>query len=230
MWEIEIIDIVCLWIAELVPLATALFSAFYGIKYFFKKGKPLCLQSITMAMASHALGSIYHLCQTLTVEDVVDGFTPAYLGRIGFFLFIITASYGQLDRIVDDGSSQMRPARLIAFAAPASAALLFIPNAIVATTPLSTKIVYALVWIPAIISVYFNLKHVLIPDLDFGFIKSLKPYNLFVLLLSFSELACLTAWNYYHYPILLAISATVFGALCICTMIAAKKGVEKWTI
>jgi hypothetical protein len=183
-----------------------------------------------MAMASHALGSIYHLCQTLTVEDVVDGFTPAYLGRIGFFLFIITASYGQLDRIVDDGSSQMRPARLIAFAAPACAALLFIPNAIVATTPLSTKIVYALVWIPAIISVYFNLKHVLIPDLDFGFIKSLKPYNLFVLLLSFSELACLTAWNYYHYPILLAISATVFGALCVCTMIAAKKGVEKWTI
>ena len=230
MWEIEIIEIVCLWIAELVPLATALFSTFYGIKYFFKKGKPLCLQSITMAMASHALGSIYHLCQTLTVEDVVDGFTPAYLGRIGFFLFIITASYGQLDRIVDDGSSQMRPARLIAFAAPACAALLFIPHAIVATTPLSTKIVYSLVWIPAIISVYFNLKHVLIPDLDFGFIKSLKPYNLFVLLLSFSELACLTAWNYYHYPILLAISATVFGALCVCTMIAAKKGVEKWTI
>jgi hypothetical protein len=213
-----------------VPLVAALFSTFYGIKHFFKKGKPLCLQSLTMAMASHALGSIYHLCQTLTSESLVDGFTPAYLGRIGFFLFIITASYGQLDRIVDDGSSRMRPARLIALAAPVFAALLYIPNAIVATTPTSTKVVYALVWIPAIISVYFNLKHVLIPDLDFGFIKSLKPYNLFVLLLSFSELACLTAWNYYHYPILLAISAIVFGALCVCTMIAAKKGVEKWTI
>jgi hypothetical protein len=213
-----------------VPLVTALFSTFYGIKHFFKKGKPLCLQSLTMAMASHALGSIYHLCQTLTSESLVDGFTPAYLGRIGFFLFIITASYGQLDRIVDDGSSRMRPARLIALAAPVFAALLYIPNAIVATTPTSTKVVYALVWIPAIISVYFNLKHALIPDLDFGFIKSLKPYNLFVLLLSFSELICLTAWHYHHYPIPLAISAMVFGVLCVCTMIAAKKGVEKWTI
>ena len=28
----------------------------------------------------------------------------------------------------------------------------------------------------------------------------------------------------------LAVSAFVFGVLCVCTMIAAKKGAEKWTI
>ena len=102
-----------------------------------------------MAMASHALGSVYHICQTLTSDDIVEGFTPAYLGRIGFF--------------------------------------------------------------------------------DFGFIKAIKPYNVFVLLLCFSELLCLTAWDYY-YPVPMAIGATVFGALCICTMLFAKKGVKKWTI
>ena len=74
--------LICTWIAELVPLAATLFSLCYGLKHFFKKGKPLFLQSMTMAMASHALGSIYHLCQTLTSDDVVEGFTPAYLGRI----------------------------------------------------------------------------------------------------------------------------------------------------
>ena len=79
-----------------------------------------------MAMASHALGSVYHLCLTLTSEDIVDGFTPAYLGRIGFFLFILTASYGQLDRIVDDGSSKMRSARITALIAPLLAMLLVI--------------------------------------------------------------------------------------------------------
>jgi hypothetical protein len=47
--------------------------------------------------------------------------------------------------------------------------------------------------------------------------------------LSFSELVCLTAWDYY-YMIPLVISAVVFGVLCISTMIAAKKGAEKWTI
>ena len=227
--KIERIEIVCLWIAELVPLAATLFSLIYGLKYFFKKGKPLCLQSITMAMASHALGSIYHFCQTLTSEDVVEGFTPAYLGRIGFFLFILTASYGQLDRIVDDGSSKMRPARMIALVAPLLAILLYIPNALMDDVSISTKIVYALVWIPAIFSVYFNLKHAIIPDFDFGFIRAIKPYNIFLLLLSFSELLCLTAWDYY-YPVQIAITAITFGILCICTMVVARKGVEKWTI
>ena len=222
-------EIVCLWIAELVPLFATLFSLVYGLKHFFKKGKPLCLQSITMAMASHALGSIYHLCQSLTSDELIEGFTPAYLGRIGFFLFILTASYGQLDRIVDDGSAKMRPARRIALIAPLCAILLYIPNATIPDVQISTKIVYAIVWIPAILCVYFNLKHAIIPNLDFGFIKALKPYNIFVLSLGFSELLCLTAWDYY-YPIPLALSAILFGALCVCTMVSAKKGVEKWTI
>ena len=220
---------ICVWIAELVPLAATLFSLIYGLKHFFKKGKPIFLQSLTMAMASHMLGSIYHLCQTLTSDTVTEGFTPAYLGRIGFFLFAITSSYGQLDRIVDDGSAKMRPAKYIGLIAPIAAVLLFIPNSQVFDTPTITKVVYAFVWLPAIISVYFNLKHAVIPDMDFGFVKALKPYNISMLLLSFAELLCLTAWNYYFaFP--LAATAFLFAILCVITMVAAKKGVEKWTI
>jgi hypothetical protein len=223
------LETICVVIAEMVPLLATLFSLIYGLKHFFKKGKPLFLQTITMAMASHALGSIYHLCQTLTSDTLIEGFTPAYLGRIGFFLFIITASYGQMDKIVDDGSAKMKPSRYIALIAPICAALLYIPNYIIEVVPIQTKIVYALVWIPAVVAVYFNLKHAIIPNMDFGFIKAIKPYNILILSLSFSELICLTAWDYYEI-VPLAISAIVFGVLCISTMIAAKKGVEKWTI
>ena len=218
-----------MWIAELLPLSATLFSFIYGVKKFFKKGKPLFLQSITMAMGSHALGSIYHLCQTLTTETVLEGFTPAYLGRIGFFLFFIAASYGQMDRIVDDGSKQIRPTRYISLIAPLCVLLLYLPNGLMEDLPTPTKVTYLLVWLPAIFSVYYNLKHAIIPDLDFGFIKAIKPYNIFALLLCFSELLCLTAWDYY-YPIQMAIASILFGALCICTMIAAKKGVAKWAI
>ena len=223
------LETICVVIAETVPLFATLFSLIYGLRHFFKKGKPLFLQTITMAMASHALGSIYHLCQTLTSDTLIEGFTPAYLGRIGFFLFIITASYGQMDRIVDDGSAKMKPSRYIALIAPICAALLYIPNFIIEEVPIQTKIVYALVWIPAVFAVYFNLKHAIIPNMDFGFIKAIKPYNILILSLSFSELVCLTAWDYYEI-VPLAISAVVFGVLCISTMIAAKKGAEKWTI
>ena len=219
---------ICIWIAELVPLLATLISVVYGFIHFFKKGRPIFLQSITMAMLSYTLSSLYHMCLTLTSDNVVDGFTPAYLGRIGFFMFLITASYGQLDKIVDDGSRKMRPARCMALIAPACAVILYVFN-IVTDSPVSTKISYTLAWIPALFSLYFNLKHAIIPDCDFGFIKAIRLYNVFALALVSAELICLTAWNYFS-GIILAVMSVVFGILCIGTMIAAKKGVERWTV
>lgn len=182
-----------------------------------------------MAMGCYALGGVYHLCLTLSNSKTIEGFTPMFLGHIGFFLFIITASYGQLDRIVDDGSKEMKPARSIALTAPVCAALLYIPNVIMDDMSLATKITYALVWIPAMISVYFNLKHAIIPDLDFSFIKVIKPYNVFVLCLSFTELMYLSAWNYLH-GVLGAVVSVILSGFCVCTMVAARRGVEKWII
>ena len=222
-------DLICMWIAELVPLSATLFSFIYGINKFFKKGKPLFLQSITMAMGCHALGSIYHLCQTLTAETVLEGFTPAYLGRIGFFLFLITASYGQMDRIVDDGSPVVKPSRYIAWIAPVCAALLYLPNATMEDLPIETKIAVLLVWLPATVAVYYNLKHAIIPNCDFGFIKAIKPYNLLAACLGFAELLCLTAWDYL-YNTQLVICTCLFAILSVAMMFAAKKGAEKWTI
>lgn len=223
------LDLYLMWVSLLIPLATTLFCFAYGIKCFFKKGKPLFVQSLTMAMGCHSLGSIYQLCITLSTHEVLEGFTPAYLGRIGFFLLIITANYGQLDSIVDDGSKKMRPSRIIALIAPACAALLYIPNAIIPDVPIETKAIYAVVWITAMISLYFNLKHAIIPDLDFNFTKAIRPYNIFALCLGASELLCLTAWDYLC-GVAMVITAIIFSVFCVMTILAVRKGVDKWTI
>ena len=225
----EGIDLICMWIAELVPLCATLFSFVYGINKFFKKGKPLFLQSITMAMGSHSLGSLYHVCQTLTTDTVIEGFTPAYLGRIGFFLFFLAASYGQMDRIVDDGSKKFRPVRFIALLAPLGAILLYLPNGLMEELPVATKIAVSLVWLPAIFSVYYNLKHAIIPNFDLGFIRAVKPYNILAVCLGFAELMCLTAWDYLD-KAQLVISSVIFAGLCVALMIAAEKGAKRWTI
>ena len=81
---------------------------------------------------------------------------------------MIAASYGQMDRIVDDGSKKIRPSRYIALIAPLGALLLYLPNATMGDLPVETKIAVLLVWIPALVSVYYNLKHAIIPDCDFG--------------------------------------------------------------
>lgn len=222
-------EIVCAWVTEILSIIATMTSFIYGIKNFFKRGTPIFLQSITLAMGCHALASIYHICQMLTTNSFVEGFTPAYLGKIGFYLFFITASYGHMDKIIDDGSPRMKKGRWIAFLAPIAALLLFVPNALLEQVSCSTKIAMFLVWIPATIAVYFNFKHSILPDLDFGFIKAIKPYNILATLLCFSDLLCLTAWNYFCcIPLMLA--SAVFGVLSIATVVSAKKGAEKWTI
>jgi hypothetical protein len=218
-----------MWIAELLPLSATMFSFVFGLRHFFKRGKPLFLQSITMAMGCHCLGSIYQFCLMLTSETTFEGFTPAYLGQIGFFLFFIAASYGQMDRIIDDGSPAIRPSRYIALTAPVCAALLYIPNACIVDLPAATKISLLLVWIPALVSVYFNFKHAIVPDCDFGFVKAIKPYNLLAVGLGFAELFCLTARNYLH-NVSIIVTSVIFSVFCVAIMIAAKKGAEKWTI
>ena len=218
-----------MWMAELMPLFATMFSFVFGLNQFFKRRKPLYFQSITMAMGCHCLGTIYHLCLMLTNETVFQSFTPSHLGRIGFFLFLIAASYGQMDRIIDDGTPAVRPSRYLALIAPACAALLYIPCACIGDFPSSTKVADLLVWLPALVSVYFNFKHAIIPDCDFGFVKAIKPYNLLAVGLGFAELLWLTAWNYLH-NLSLVITSVIFSALCIATLIAAKKGAETWTI
>lgn len=222
-------DKVCVVLAEIIPLAASIGAFVYGIMHFFKKGRPLYLQSITMAMGCHSLGSIYRICQTLTGDPIMEGFTAFYLGRIGFFLFFVAASYGQMDRIVDDGSDNFKKSRLIALVAPAVAAGMYVFVFNNAQCMLSTKITHLLVWIPAVFAVYFNLKHAVIPNLDFGFIEAIKPYNILAVCLEFTELICLSAWVYMN-GVLMVISSSVFGILCMATMISARKGVEKWTI
>lgn len=225
-----VLDTVYMWVAEIVSLGTALFAFIYGFRRFFKKGVALYLQSITMAMGCHALGSAYHVCQTLTVTSELEGFTPAYLGHIGFFLFFIAASYGQMDRIVDDGSPELRSSRLIALAAPVAAIALYVVClTAVREVGIKTTLTYLLVWMPACVSLYFNFKHAIIPDLDFGFVKAIKPYNVLATLLGFSELAYLATWNSAN-KLPMVISAVLFGFLCIATVVTAGRGSKKWTI
>ena len=95
--------------------------------------------------------------------------------------------------------------------------------------PTATKVTYSLVWLPAIFSVYYNFKHAIIPNLDFGFIKAIKPYNVLAVCLGFAELLCLTAWSYL-YNTQLVIFSVVFAVLGVALMLVAKKGAERWTI
>ena len=222
----------CLWAADILPLLATLGTFIYGVKNFFKKGKAYYLQIVTMGMGCYAMGSFYHLCQSITTGDLADGFTAAYLGRIGFFLFLFTANYGQMDGLLDDRTPSLKKFRYIALIAPVTAALLYLP-CFFAEMPYSTKISLSLLWIAAIFSSYFNFKHAIIDDLGYGFVKAIRPYNVCALILTFLELTLQVLWVYYDIDFILIVIMFVtvtFSVVSILTMVTLKRGVEAWKI
>ena len=227
-----IFEEICFWIAETVPLIATLATFIYGVRCFFKKGKAFYLQIVTMAMGCYAMGSFYHLCQSLTTDEVVDGFTAAYLGRIGFFLFLFTANFGQMDGLLDDRTPMMRKYRYLALIAPVAVGLLYVPCAMT-EMPLSTKLSLLILWIVATLSAYYNFKHAIICDLGYGFVKAIRPYNVCALILTFTEVMLQVLWA--NYDILfgfVAIAAVslLFSVMCAVTIVALKRGVEAWKI
>lgn len=227
-----VLNEVCFWIADVVPLLATLATFIYGAKHFFKKGKAYYLQIVTMSMGCYAMGSFYHLCQLITTEEVADGFTAAYLGRIGFFLFLFTANFGQMDGLLDDRTPSFKKFRYIALIAPVIVALLFVP-CVLTDMPVSTKISLGFVWIAAIFSSYYNFKHIIISDLGYGFVKAIRPYNICALILTGTELILQLLWANYDMTygiVAVAVVSVVFSAVCIVTMIVLKRGVEAWKI
>jgi hypothetical protein len=215
-------------IGDGIVVLMAFAALIYGLYMLIAKKLPLFFQLSVLAVACLLLGYIFDICDYIVNDALEEEYFIGYLGSIGSFLFLLTASVGYMDGIIDDGSLEFKKHKFIALIAPALSALLWIPNMLSDAT-MATKVVYSILWVPAMCSSYFNLKHAIIPDMDFGFVKAIRPYNIAALSFTFLQLIHLTLWNFCDW-IPLAISGVVFGTSCIVMVVMSGKGVKKWIL
>ena len=211
-----------------VVVLMSIVAIVYGICISTVRKMPLYFQLSMATVACLMLGYIFDICDYIVNVELPEGYFIGYLGSIGSFLFLLTASVGYMDGIIDDGSPEIKKCRYIALIGPIAAAIILIPN-ILADVSISTKVIYSILWIPAMFSSYFNLKHAITPDMDFGFVKAIRPFNVAALSFTFLQLIHLTLWNYCDW-IPLLISGIIFGASCIVMVVMADKGVKKWVL
>ena len=211
-----------------VVVLLAAIGIIYGICMLITKKLPLYFQLSICAVGCLMLGYIFDICDYIVNGMNSNEYFIGYLGSIGSFLFLLTASVGYMDGIIDDGTPQMKKCRGMALVAPILAAILLVLN-MFANVPISTKVVYFVLWIPAMYCSYFNLKHAIVPDMGFGFVKAIRPYNIAALSFTFLQLIHLTLWNFCGW-IALLISGFVFGCACIAVIVMADKGVKKWVL
>ena len=106
---------------------------------------------------------------------------------------------------------------------------LFVPVFMTSNLPMSMRIFAFLGWLPAIFASYYNLKHSILPDCGFVFVKAVRPYNITAVILEVSYTIHIVL-RIYQLNIGILISSIVVSSSLIALLYFAKKGVAQWTI
>ncbi len=206
----------------------------YGLFRFFRKDSTAnasltYLRMIVFGIGCAMLGRLYGTLMLLVKGEYYPGFNVGMLGIIGSFLFFFSANFGQLDSVVDDGSSKFIKARIIAFAAPLSVAALWC--AVFAEYGFNEMTISVGVEVLALaLASYFHLKHLIMKDAGSGILRSMRSYNLLALVYAVLCLIEVLA-DSLELPSYTAIIVCVLEcAILLVFLPVLKRGVKKWTI
>ena len=204
-------------------------AAFWlGAIKLFAKRKPFYMKLLVCAAGCFMLEQ-----QLLLVNlwcGVHEVFSIGMLGILGCNYFLLSANYGTLDKIVDDGAKENHRARLLSNIAPIVVAIACFNVFLVWK---DKDIICAIMWIlmllPAIPASYFNLKHILLPMDDYGFLRATRNCNISALIL-YIVMAAFAACSASDSSRLEGILSLLMSLAVFGITISAIKGAEKWKI
>lgn len=212
---------------SLAALLIAAFAFGLGAARLFKKKKPLYFQLLVCAAGCFALQMLSYTVNLWcgVTEEVGIGM----LGIFGCNFFLLSANYGTLDRVVDDGKGA-RSARRLAVLAPAVMAVL---AALVFLAWHGKNRLCAWMWLamllPAVAAAYFNLKHLLLPMDPFELLRATRPCNLAAL--AFYVLTALYGFASAAAGAVIIQVLTVLVSLSMLVLVlCAIKGAKQWGI
>ena len=214
-------------IFALVSFLIAAFAFGLGAAMLFKKKKPMYLQLLVCAAGCFALQQLSYVINIWC--DVTAAVSIGMLGIFGCNFFLLSANFGTLDKVVDDGKGSGK-ARTISIIAPVIMAVL------AAAAFLSWKdkdmfcaVMWLVMLVPALPASYFNLKHILLPMDPFEFLRATKPCNVSALvfyLITAAYVICSSSGGELLCGILSALMSLSVLGLTLCAI----KGAKEWGI
>lgn len=206
-----------------IRLAAALVSLVLGGVLCARRRQPLFFKILLFAAAGYFLGALFEGGWVLVYGAAPEGFHVGYLGYVGMWFFLFSSYFGAIDRLADGGEKVYRPYRLAALTAPL--ALLGLTVWSVTGWGAAASLPLLLLVIPMGMTLYFALKHLLLPDVEMGIIRVMRPYNALVILLGLGQAALL----FPGLPGAAQPAVTLLvGVLLIAMLPTAEMGVRKW--
>ena len=203
------------------------FAFGYGAAKLFKKKKPMYLQLLVAAAGCFALQQLSYAVNLWC--GVSASVSIGMLGIFGCNFFLLSANYGTLDRIVDDGSGSKK-ARAFAVIAPViMATLTLLAFLSWKDKDLSCAVMWAVMLLPALPASYFNLKHILLPMDPFEFLRATKPCNIAALAF-YAVTAAYVICSARAGSTVSGILSVVMSLSVLALSLCAVKGAKKWGI
>lgn len=215
-------------ILQILLFVSTAVSFFWGSFHFSGKKVALFKTLVVFAFGCFMLGGVFELVTLLIQGSVPQVFHIGMLAVVGGFSFVYSASYGQMDWLADDGSAGLRKYRLLALLAPLVIAALYIPVLRCDIIP-TAKLITGAQFLMLALAAYYNFKHLIIPDVFFGIIASIRGYNLLALLLELLYATRLMAGRVGNEIVWAAASACVV-VLCPMVLPVMERGSKKWTL
>ncbi len=216
-----------LLIENLAILACAAAGFLCGAFRYLRPKKPLYASMIVLGLACVVLGRMFQCILLWTGGSLTERFQIGVLGTAGAFAFFLSANYGQIDSLVDDGGKRFRKYRVVGWAGFLCILALY---AAIALSPaaLPLKISFAVSALIIAAACCFHVKHLIIPDVDYGVVRCQRAYNALALVMGLASMAEMAALAWGSEPLFL-ISGAVLCAAALTIVPAMDRGVKKWT-
>lgn len=224
----ETVDILTIIMLVIATLSIA-FAFVFGLIKFFKDNTPMYVQLVTMGIGCTLLSRIYYVVTYSCYGEFNNTFDVGFIGDLGFFLFLFSANYGQIDSLVDDRSDELKKYRIIPFASTALVLAFIIVVMFLSPLQLAGRIATCVVFAALGFAMYYNLKHFIIPDVELGITDCLRKYNLFALIVELLFLLFYT-FEAFEWTTAELIAELIFIAIAPFFTPVLYKGVKKWSL
>ena len=211
----------------LISFLIAVLSFFLGAVKLFKGKKPLYLRLFVCAAGCFAIQQLSYIVNLWC--DIPSAVSIGSFGIFGCNFFLLSANYGTLDKVVDDGKGS-KTAKIIAVIAPVFMAVL---AAVSFMFWKNKDILGAWLWLiillPSLPASYFNLKHILLPMDPFEFLRATKLCNIAAIVF-YIVTAVYVILSSLSNSVVSGISSVFMSLSVLWLTLCAVKGAEKWGI
>lgn len=215
-------------IGNSIDCVCALAGFIYGGILYFHKRKALYAQMITLALGCFAVSRLFTVLLLIVNAGVVESsFQVGYLGVAGSFMFLLSANYGALDSLVDDRTRTFVRYRITALICPLIGLVVYYLLFYIADIELFWRVITAVVILITSLASYYHLKHLIIPDVDYGVVRCLRPFNVLGLIFAVSIVVEFYGLSRDNEPVFFAASC-LSGVIMMLMIPVLKGGMKKW--